>query len=366
MTEGMIASPAVNGFTVTVQRNDITSITFCTIIQAQPADWLPTECFVVIDEVITDLYSEWWQVVKSYAQGVIVLPAGDAHKNLQQVQKIIDGCVVSKLSRRGTIVGIGGGVITDAAGLAANLYYRGVNVLYVPTTLLGMIDAAIGGKVGVNHPAHKNLIGSFYQPKSVCIDKNFMSTQSTTELKSGLGEVLKIAMIASKELFALLEQATSTEALLADCADEIIHTCVEHKIRMLGANCYERTFDRLLNFGHSVAHPLEDVTQFRIPHGIAVGQGIAVASHIAMQRGLFSTVSFERLVATMQRLGLPLFDPEVDCDEVWTHITQLVLQRGGKSLYYVLPTAIGTATIVDTITETEFIAAVSALRGLAT
>lgn len=360
----MVASPALNGFKVTVQRTDSTSIEFCSILTAEPTTWLPEESFIVIDTLITELYAEWWQQVQQYAQGFILLPAGDIHKNLQSVQFIIDACVVSKLSRRGTIVGVGGGVITDAAGLAANLYYRGVHAMHVPTTLLGMIDAAIGGKVGVNHPAHKNLIGSFYQPKRVCIDEQFMATQTSVELQSGLGEVLKIALIASQELFELLEQASSVEVLLANHADEIIHKCVEHKVRILGENCYERTFDRVLNFGHSVAHPLEDVTHFRIPHGIAVAQGIAVASHIAMQRGLFATTSFNRLIATMQRLTLPLFDAEVDCNEVWQHITQLVLQRGGKSLYYVLPTSLGSAAIVDSITKEEFMTAVGALRQL--
>ncbi len=362
----MTISEEDDGLRIKTVREDNTKIQFTESLTTQSVDrWLPSEAFVVVDEAITKLHPDWVEEIRNSAKGVLTMKGGDEHKNLEAVQNIVDGCVDAKISRRGTLVGLGGGVTTDTTGLAAALYYRGVNAEYVPTTLLAMIDASIGGKVGVNHPSHKNLIGSFYQPNSVTVDPQFMQTQEREQILSGLGEVLKIALISSRELFEILRSEDDVTTLMRKHARKMIRICIEKKIKMLGSNCYERSFERKLNFGHSVAHPLEDVTQFRIPHGIAVGMGIGVASHIAKERGVFPSCKFDDVTKTMQKLGLPLFDADVDEEEVWKHIEALVLQRGGKKLYYVIPERdIGNATIIDSIEKREFLSAVEKLRAL--
>lgn len=363
--EGMVTHPnGPNAMKVEITRQDSTDIDFTDGLRNRPGkEWLPADAFLIVDSEINTLHGDWINSLRQEARGLFIMPGGDENKTPQKALEIIDACVKNKVSRRGTLVGVGGGVTTDTTGLAANLYYRGVNAEYVPTTLLAMVDAAIGGKVGVNHPSHKNLIGSFYQPKRVLIDPNFIQTQSNEQILSGLGEVVKIAMVASQELFELLDSAKNVPDLLRNHCREMIRICIERKIRMLGENCYERSFERILNFGHSVGHPLEDVTHFRIPHGIAVGMGMATASHIAMQRQMFPQSEFERVIGLMKKLGLPLFDAQVDEEEVWRHVEQLVLQRGGEKLHYVVPDQkIGQATIIDNISKDEFLTAVHELR----
>jgi 3-dehydroquinate synthase len=241
------------------------------------------------------------------------------------------------------------------------LYFRGVRAAYVPTTLLAMIDAAIGGKVGVNHPRQKNLIGGFSHPAEVHIHLDALSTLPRMQRVSAYGEALKIAVVDDPELFGLLASAPGDEPG-TPVLKEIVRRCVTGKLGLLGANAFERNLERALNLGHTVAHPLEDITGFRIPHGTAVGIGIAAASHISHSRGLLSGEDFARILAVMDRLHLPVMDHGFDIEQLLARVQALTLQRGGDSLHYVLPAGIGKVTYTDAVTGSELRTAVTELR----
>jgi 3-dehydroquinate synthetase len=289
----------------------------------------------------------------------LVLAPGEDNKTLSEVERIITRLHESGVHRKATLVGVGGGVTTDLVGLVAALYFRGVRAAYVPTTLLAMIDAAIGGKIGVNHPRQKNLIGQFSHPTQIRICLDALTTLPTAERISAYGEALKIAIIDSPELLGLL--AGLGEPPSRGDLNKLVRICVTKKLQLLGNNAFERSLDRALNLGHTVAHPLEDITAFRIRHGTAVGIGIAVASHIAVQRGLLERQVFEQILRVMNQLGLPVMATGFDAGLLTERIERLVLQRGGRSLHYVLPVAIGKVSFTDHITAGELGAALAEL-----
>ncbi|MGX1894894.1 3-dehydroquinate synthase family protein [Streptomyces anulatus] len=259
------------------------------------------------------------------------------------------------------MVAVGGGTTTDLVALVAALYFRGVPLVVVPTTLLGMIDAGVGGKCGVNHPEQKNLIGTFYQPRAVHIRLDALRTLPRGDRISALGEAVKIAVADDREnLFALLE---GEDSVLDDpeLLRRVVLACVATKLRLLGPNLFERDLARVLNLGHTVAHPLEDITSFRIPHGTAVAIGVAVASHISWQRGQLPHEDLQRILALLRGLGLPTMDDGFAVEELVQRVERLRLQRGGQSLHYVLPAGIGATAFTDTVEAHELRRAVDSL-----
>lgn len=324
--------------------------------------WNDPHAHFIIDRQVFSVY----QLAEILDPATYTLFDATEHtKTLGSVSTLADTLYAKGVHRRATLVGVGGGVTTDTVGLLATLYFRGVQVAYVPTSLLAMIDAAIGGKVGVNHPRQKNLLGHFYHPATIVIPVTTLDTLPQDELIAAFGEVLKIALVDSVPLFEMLEGIADVTAVSHGTYQDIIRLCVERKLELLGANCFERQLDRILNFGHTVAHPIEDITQFRIKHGAAVGMGIAAASHIAAQRGVLSGDDFTRILNVMRHLHMPLMDRTFDFEALWEHVSHLVMQRGGTSLYYVIPVRIGAAQIIDSISKDELKRAVMELRELA-
>lgn len=317
------------------------------------------DAFYLIDRTVYELYETRFTHLRSSGR-FMLMEGGDEHKSASELSKIIDALYDARISRKGTLYAIGGGVITDMGGLASNLFFRGIRSILIPTTLLAMVDAAIGGKVAVNHPQQKNLIGSFYQSSEVLICSEFTRTLPETQIRSSLGEVLKMALVSSPELMTELE----TFDISKPSFDTIIRICVENKIRILGENCYERSLERTLNLGHCVGHPIEDISKFQIPHGCAVAMGIAFAAFISYQRRQLSSDDLSRILDVMKHLQLQPFDATIDPDTLWEHISRVVLQRGGKGLLFVMPTGIGTTTIINTIKRDEFDHAIGSLMKL--
>jgi 3-dehydroquinate synthase len=252
----------------------------------------------------------------------------------------------------------GGGVIGDMAGYAAATYLRGVSLVHVPTTLLAQVDSAIGGKVGVNHPLGKNLIGAFYQPHAVVIDPAVLGTLPRREFRAGLYEVIKYGMTSSPALFDRVGKdrkaifSRAPEALTA-----IIAEACQIKAGIVSADERESGPRRILNFGHTAGHGLESVTKYRrFRHGEAVAYGMLVACELARARGALAERDRQALADTITALG-PL-PPVADVSaaqmlEAMQHDKKIVAGR----LHYVLPTAIGATAIVDDVTEKELRAA---------
>jgi 3-dehydroquinate synthase len=223
------------------------------------------------------------------------------------------------------------------------------------------LDAGIGGKTAVNHPLAKNLIGSFFHPQSVYCDPQVLGSLSTREIKNGLAEAIKVAMISSPELFEFIE--VNLDRILAkniSSLTQLVQASVRLKVRLLEKDPYEKNLKRSLNFGHSVAHAIEASKGFAaIKHGEAVAIGMACASRIAQLRRLCSRRTMIRLVALLDRAGLPTRISDLPVEEIERFLAPINLIRGG-SLHYVLPTAVGKVTIRDDISHEEIAGALAA------
>jgi 5-deoxy-5-amino-3-dehydroquinate synthase len=202
----------------------------------------------------------------------IMIGDGEEHKSLSTIEAIMAECASIGLTRNDVIVGVGGGMVTDVAGFAASLWHRGIAAVHVSTTLVGMVDAAIGGKTGVNLATGKNLVGSFWQPRAVFCDTDALTSLSPREIRCGHGEMAKYHFLTGDNLLAL------------ELAERIAR-CVQIKADIVGADEREGGRRMLLNYGHTLAHALEIATDFSLAHGEAVAIGLVYAAHVAHQLG---------------------------------------------------------------------------------
>ena len=306
-----------------------------------------SSALVLTDETVAALHGQTLTAALTAAglrHKVVVLPPGEAAKHLGSVQQVLTEAAAFGLQRDGLVIGFGGGVVCDLAALCAALYMRGVGLLQVPTTLLAMVDAAHGGKAAVDFAGHKNLLGQFWFPRAVLVDPSFLGTLPRRELRSGLGEVLKAAVIGDADLWALLE--TEGEGLLEDPAllDQVIRGALRVKLRVVAADPLETGKRALLNFGHTIGHALEAATlasgEDGLTHGEAVGIGMVLEGRLAAHRGLCSEDLPQRLAATLKALGLPATPPKLNPDAVLAHMF-LDKKNAGGLLRMVLPRAAG-------------------------
>jgi 3-dehydroquinate synthase len=317
---------------------------------------------VITDETVRELYGA--QLVRGLqAAGIDPLvrsvPAGEHSKSLDQAIALWDWLAGSELARRDVVLAFGGGVVADLGGWVASGYMRGVPYINLPTTLLAQVDGALGGKVAVNHPLAKNLLGAFHQPVAVVANVSFLRSTSNRHLRAGLAEAIKKAIIASPAYLAFIED--NIDALLVARDDEILERLVVSaaaiKTELIGRDPYEADLRRPLNFGHTIGHPLETVTGYGpLLHGEAVAFGMVVESRIAAARGLLDEATLERIVALLRRCHLPADAADlavpVDADAVLDAMEKIRLIRAG-SLRFVLPVAPGETIIADDVTEQE-------------
>jgi 3-dehydroquinate synthetase len=255
------------------------------------------------------------------------LVGAESSKSLGELERLLDGLAAAGLDRGSRLVALGGGVTTDLGGLAAALYMRGIDWVALPTTLLAQVDASVGGKTAVNLGAGKNLAGAFHPPSEVLVDPDVLATLAPREVASGLGEVLKAALLgahtpAERPLLELLEEAP-TAALLdpdPDLMVEVVGACVAHKADVVEGDLREAGPRKALNLGHTFAHAIERTAGFgRIPHGVAVTAGLHLALATASRLGLLTEPELPgRLDALTARLGLPgRADPLGDLVRAW-------------------------------------------------
>lgn len=299
------------------------------------------------------------------AEEPILLPDGERFKTLQVVGRVYEGLIRARADRGSVVIALGGGVLGDTAGFAAATYLRGVPLVHVPTTLLAQVDSAIGGKVGVNHAAGKNLIGAFHPPALVAVDPDLLSTLPRREFRAGLYETIKYGVIASRPLFdALNESLSGVFAREAAPLMRVIGESCAIKARVVEEDERETGLRRTLNFGHTVGHALEAVTKYRrFLHGEAVGYGMLAAANIGAARGLMPAADREALAALIRAMGpLPAIGDlsAAQVLEAIGHDKKIVNGR----LHYVLPKAIGTCEVADDVSTGEIEAALAAM-GLA-
>ena len=308
--------------------------------------------FLVTDSNVAPLaepYAEALETIGLRTSRAVVAP-GEASKSLDQAGRLYGQLAALKADRHTCVVAVGGGVVGDLAGFVAATYARGLPLLMIPTSLLAQVDSSVGGKVGVNHPAAKNLIGAFHQPVGVWVDLAHLATLPVRERQCGLAEVVKYGMILDAEFFEFLE-ANADRLREGDL--EVIHRAVarscELKAEVVTQDETEQTGLRaVLNFGHTIGHAVEAVAGYGggYQHGEAVAVGMVAEARLAQAMGRVGPDLVERLVHLLDRLGLPVQAPGLDPSALLAAMTLDKKNRGGQ-IRFVLPDRLGS------VTETE-------------
>jgi len=299
---------------------------------------------------------------ESFDVATLILPAGERYKTANSLQKIYDAALAHRLERSSLIIALGGGVIGDMAGYAAATWLRGIDLVQVPTTLLAMVDSSIGGKTGINHPHGKNLIGAFYQPKLVWIDPEVLRTLPAREFRAAMAEVIKYGVIWDAELFNLLLNSSRLDQIRyvkPDLLYTILDRCAKAKAEVVSKDEKEGNLRAILNYGHTIGHAIEMVTNYRtFNHGEAVALGMAAAGSIAVALGFWSESDRAQQMELIAKAHLPSSFPQtlrsnLDSEQLLTQIV-LALSTDKKvesgKVRFIMPTKIGSATVTDLVT----------------
>jgi len=288
--------------------------------------------------------------VRGIPLSTVSLPSGEATKSFESAMRLYDALIEFGMTRDGTLIAFGGGVITDLGGFVAATYMRGISLVNAPTTLLGQVDAAIGGKVAVDHPRAKNLIGCFYQPKLVIADVETIHTLPERAYREGLAEVIKYGVIADASLFDTIKR--NIDALNErdlPTLSEIVARCCEIKARIVERDEHERRGERsLLNYGHTFGHAIEAATGYsKLLHGEAVAIGMIAASRMACILGVCSQDVLDEQLELLKKAGLPTSLSEAGVTDISPEriyeAMALDKKRRGRMLRFILPTEIGSA-----------------------
>jgi len=277
--------------------------------------------FLVIDENVARYHLQEIQSAFSNCKGKIsyvLFPSGEKSKSHTEIKKIHERLLAYNFGRDTTLISIGGGVTGDTAGYAASTYMRGIKLVHIPTTLLSMIDSAIGGKTGINFKGRKNIIGAFYQPRLVFIDTMFLSSLPHRELNSALGELLKYGLISNKEFYNFLkDKIESIKSSDKRTIKKAIIESVKIKAGVVQQDEFEKSgLRKILNFGHTFAHALESTLGFRIKHGEAVTAGIVCALFLSSKLGLLTTEKLQKLLYLPIKIDIPHIIKKVEEEKI--------------------------------------------------
>jgi shikimate kinase / 3-dehydroquinate synthase len=319
---------------------------------------------IVTDTTVSRLYCARVRDAAARAgmqPAVIEIPAGETAKTMDTVSALYRAFLDADLDRGGTVVALGGGVVGDTAGMAAATYLRGVRFVPVPTTLLAMVDASIGGKVGVNLPEGKNLVGAFHHPALVVADPSVLATLPEPTLRDGLAEVVKAALVGDADLLADLADHGPPDRVDAPGWAALILRAVAVKAAIVAEDPHEHGRRALLNLGHTFAHGLELATGYRISHGAAVAVGLVAATRLAVRLGLAAPSLSVDVTGVLDRLGLPTAYHGSPADAVLAAMRPDKKRRDGR-LRFVLPRAVGDVVVVDDVATADVLAVLGTVR----
>jgi len=275
---------------------------------------------------------------------MIPIPAGEAYKNLDTISELWKSFLENGLHRKSTVIALGGGVIGDMAGFASATYMRGIHWVGVPTTLLSMVDASLGGKTGFDLPQGKNLVGSFYPPKLVLADPQVLKTLPEAELISGLAEVVKHGIISDPELFDLCSRGLDW---IKANLEEIVKRAMAVKIKIIEEDPYEKGFRAALNLGHTVGHAVELVSKFELRHGEAVAIGMVVEANYAERIGIAKLGLAHGIATVLSKLGLPTSILKGMPREKIIQAMQMDKKKNAKTIRFAFPVEIGRVELVE-------------------
>ncbi len=321
--------------------------------------------------IITDqhIYSLYCQEVEGLLQSLgvnthtAVVPSGEASKSFKEAEKLYTKALKAGLDRKSLIIALGGGVIGDLAGFVASTYMRGVPFIQVPTSLLAQVDSSIGGKVAINHPQAKNIIGSFYQPECVLMNIRTLATLPDREMSTGMAELIKHGIIRDDNLLKWLEENMNKmmERDIQSLTEGIARSC-EIKAEVVSQDEKEQGLRAILNFGHTIGHAIESISGYGVlSHGEAVSIGMVAEAYIAKLRGLIEADYVDRMKKILISAGLPVTVPDLDTDQL------IELMRHDKkntqgNIVFVLPTAPGQVEVFRDVTEETIIRALEMTR----
>ncbi|MFO7889991.1 MAG: 3-dehydroquinate synthase [bacterium] len=306
---------------------------------------------VISDKTVSRLYSR--RLLQNLSgTGVntelITVPDGEHSKSIETLKDIYIKLIKLKVKRDSCIIALGGGVIGDLAGFAAATFLRGIPYIQIPTTLLAQVDSSVGGKTAINHPLGKNLIGNFYQPLMVLIDPLVLKTLDKREINSGLGEIIKYSLIKENNLFDLLKNSINTFYTFNDInlISQVIYQCCRIKADIVSKDEKEKNLRKILNFGHSIGHALEAVTDYTFfRHGEAVLYGIKWAAFVSQQKGLINKSDFKRIESLLKLISLPPLPEDINENNLF-YKTLIDKKQTHQGLNIVLLKVIGKTEII--------------------
>lgn len=291
------------------------------------------------------------------------LAPGERIKTELVIRKLHEAWLKAGYDRSTPVIALGGGTVGDAVGFAAATFMRGLPLWQLPTTVVGQVDSAIGGKVGINHPLGKNLIGCFQQPSGIVIDPNFLTTLPIREIRSGLAEVVKYGIIADSKLFRRCEESVSSWVEgTTYIGSETIKPCVAIKLNVVRSDEHDTGRRHILNFGHTLGHAFEAWGDFKLlRHGEAVTLGMVAASQIANRRGMLSARDFGRISSICGVISPSKRAGRFESEDVIPYLGTDKKRTAGRNVW-VLPSRIGAVTVVSDVTDKEIRAAIEYTR----
>jgi 3-dehydroquinate synthase len=310
---------------------------------------------LITDAIVGALYLRDTERVlrrAGYAVTSLVIPQGESQKNLSRVGSLYTSMLKAGVDRKSTILALGGGVIGDLAGFVAATYQRGITLIQMPTTLLAQVDSSVGGKVGVNHPLGKNMIGAFYQPLFVWADADFLDTLPFREVVCGMGEIVKYGIIKDASLFKYLESHLEQILRLSRAPTDYVRLrCLEIKAEIVSKDERESGLRSVLNLGHTIGHSLEAAGSYRVlKHGEAVLLGTVAESYLAKELGLLPEEDFQRIVRLINRIPIRVNIRQFHLPRILGSL-KLDKKSTDKKNRFVLPVRIGEVKTVEGISE---------------
>lgn len=349
-------------FRITTAQRDYDAVIERGIVR-RASEYVPAHAgrvFVVTTEDVWKLHGAALAAgLKDLDTQVLYFPGGEQRKRFAEVEALADAMLARGGDRTSIVIAFGGGIVNDVGGFLASIFMRGIPVLQIPTTLLAQVDAAIGGKTGVNLVGGKNLVGAFHQPLAVLIDPSVLSTLSDREYRAGLYEIIKGGVIRDPELFSVFEkQRTAVLARDPAVVDAIIAAKVRIKAEVVSADEREGDLRRILNFGHTVGHALESETQYkRFLHGEAVAFGMNAATRLAMKAVGLPKLDADRILDVVDSYG-PIPDTTgVEASALAARLASDKKTLQGK-VHFVLPLRIGEVRVVTGVPESQVLSAI--------
>ncbi|GAA9862052.1 3-dehydroquinate synthase [Helicobacter pylori] len=298
---------------------------------------LKQKALIISDSIVTGLHLSYLlERLKALEVRVCVIESGEKYKNFHSLERILNNAFEMQLNRHSLMIALGGGVISDMVGFASSIYFRGIDFINIPTTLLSQVDASVGGKTGINTPYGKNLIGSFHQPKAVYIDLSFLKTLEKREFQAGVAEIIKMAVCFDKNLVETLEMKD-----LKDCLEEVIFQSVSIKAQVIIQDEKERNIRAGLNYGHTFGHAIEKETDYeRFLHGEAIAIGMHMANDLALSLGMLTLKEYERIENLLKKFGLIFHYKILDIQKFYERLF-LDKKSENKTIKFILPKGIG-------------------------